>query len=155
MSQGSLKSDLGLLIARVGTGLSLLLFHGYGKISGGPETWERVGGNMQNLGIDFLPVFWGFMAAMSEFFGALFLVLGLFFRPAAALLAFTMFVAALRHLSLPPEAAGAGWKGASHALELLAVFTALFILGPGRIALSRVLPVPFRRRPAEPAEPEA
>jgi putative oxidoreductase len=155
VSQGSLKSDLGLLIARVGTGLSLLLFHGYGKISGGPETWERVGGNMQNLGIDFLPVFWGFMAAMSEFFGALFLVLGLFFRPAAALLAFTMFVAALRHLSLPPEAAGAGWKGASHALELLAVFTALFILGPGRIALSRVLPVPFRRRPAEPAEPEA
>lgn len=155
MSQENLKSDLGLLIARVGTGLSLLLFHGYGKISGGPETWERIGGNMENLGITFLPVFWGFMAAVSEFFCALLLVLGLFFRPAAALLAFTMFVAAVRHLSLPPESAGAGWKGASHALELLAVFTALLILGPGRLALSRVLPIPFRRRAPRDAEPGA
>lgn len=151
MSKGTLKSDLGLLVVRAGTGLSLLLFHGWGKLSGGPETWEKVGGSMENLGITFLPVFWGFMAAMSEFFFALLLVLGLFFRPAAALLAFTMFVAVVRHLSLPPDAAGAGWKGASHALELCAVFTGLFILGPGRFALSRLV---FRRRSVIHEEPE-
>ena len=117
--------NLGLLILRLGIGLSMLLFHGYGKLIGGPERWEGLGGQMANLGINFLPVFWGFMAMFAEFFGSILLILGLFFRPAAFLLAGTMFVAAIRHLSLPADAQGAGFAGASHALELLAVYMAL------------------------------
>jgi putative oxidoreductase len=117
----------------------MLLFHGYGKISGGQERWERVGGSMANLGLDFLPAFWGFMAAFSEFFGSAFLILGILFRPAAALLATTMLVAAIRHLSLPPEAAGAGWSGASHALELLAVYLGLLAAGPGKYHVGRLI----------------
>ena len=126
------NKDLGLLIVRVGIGLSMMIFHGFGKLKGGPELWERIGGNMSNLGMDFFPVFWGFMAAFSEFFASFFIVIGVLFKPSTALLIFTMLVAALRHLSLPEGASGAGWSGASHALELLAVYIALFIAGPGK-----------------------
>ncbi len=128
-------SDLGLLLIRLGIGLNVLIFHGWGKIFGGVERWERIGGEMANLGIRFLPAFWGFMAAASESLGSVLLMLGLFFRPAAALLAFTMFVAAVRHLSLPPGTPGAGWGAASHAIELCAIFLGLFLLGPGRYSL--------------------
>jgi len=132
-------TDIGLLIARVGIGLSMALLHGYGKLTGGPETWERIGGQMQNFGIDFLPAFWGFMAMFSEFFCSILLILGVLFRPAATLLAITMFVAAVRHLSLPPDAEGAGFAGASHALEFLTVFVALFFTGPGRLTIAALL----------------
>jgi putative oxidoreductase len=133
----SLFPDFGLLVIRVGIGLSMLIFHGYGKITGGAAAWERIGANMANLGITFAPGFWGFMAALSEAIGSLCIVLGIFFRPATALLVCTMIVASVRHLSLPPDAAGAGWKGASHALELLAVYAALFAAGPGRYVLRK------------------
>lgn len=127
--------DLGLLLLRVGIGVSMLALHGWGKISGGPEVWERVGGNMSHLGITAFPVVWGFLAAFSEFVGSILLILGLFFRPAALLLAFTMLVASLRHLSLPEGQPGSGWMGASHALELMTVYLALFLTGAGKLAL--------------------
>jgi len=130
--------NLGLLLIRIGVGLSLLLFHGWGKITGGPELWARIGENMGNLGIHVFPTFWGFMAAFSEFFGGAFLVLGVLFRPAAALVAFTMLVAAIRHLSLPPDAAAAGFQGASHALEILAVSLGLLFSGPGTYHVGRL-----------------
>lgn len=136
-SSSSKHRDLGLLLIRIGIGLSLMIFHGFGKIKGGPELWTKIGGSMQNLGIDFAPVFWGFMAAFSEFFGSLFLILGMLFRPATILLAITMIVATIRHLNLPAGAEGAGWSGASHALELLAVYVALFLTGPGKYRISK------------------
>ena len=84
-------ADLGLLVIRLGVGLSLLLFHGWGKITGGPERWERTGREMANLGIRFYPVFWGLMAALAESLGAVLLMLGLFFRPSAGVIAFAPF----------------------------------------------------------------
>ncbi len=138
-------SDLGLLILRLGIGLSMLIFHGWGKITGGPERWEGIGGQMANLGVDFFPVFWGFMAAFSEFFASALLVVGVFFRPAALLLIATMFVAAIRHLSLPAGEPGAGFSGASHALEFLTVYVALFLMGPGRYKLTAL----WQRRSAD------
>ena len=141
MEEGLLKKpiekDLGLLVIRVGVGLSMLIFHGFGKISGGPETWERVGGAMGNIGITFLPVMWGFFAAFAESACSLLLVLGILTRPAAALLAFTMVIAVVTHLNMPAGEPNAGWKGASHALEFFAVYAGLFLAGPGMFALSR------------------
>ena len=58
-------SDVGLLIIRVGIG-GIFMGHGFPKIMGGVELWTRLGGSMSMLGIDFLPAFWGFMAAFSE-----------------------------------------------------------------------------------------
>lgn len=126
--------DFGLLVLRLGIGASMALFHGYGKIIGGPEAWVQYGQSMQRFGIDFFPVFWGFMAGFSEFFCSIFIALGLFFRPATLLLAFTMFVAATYHLGLPADAPNSGFSGASHALEVLTVSIALFFSGPGRYA---------------------
>lgn len=131
MKKMDVPRDIGLTIIRLGIGASMLIFHGYGKITGGTEVWEKVGSNMDIIGVNFYPVFWGFMAAFSESIGSVLIMIGVLFRPATVLLAFTMFMAALRHLTLPEEAAGAGWSGASHAIELLVIYVGLFFVGPG------------------------
>ena len=127
--------DLGLLLVRVGVGTSMALYHGWGKISGGPARWHEIGDALPSLGLAFLPTFWGFMAGFSEFVASILLALGFLFRPAAALLAFTMLVAISHHLRLPAGEPGSGWRAASHALELLSVYVALFLSGPGKYAL--------------------
>ncbi|MDA1191120.1 MAG: DoxX family protein [Candidatus Poribacteria bacterium] len=130
--------DVGLLALRVGLG-AMFMKHGYGKITGGVERWERLGGAMENVfGIGFAPVLWGFMAAFSEFFGGLMLMVGIAFRPAAGLLAFTMLVAGLNHLKR-----GDGFNTASHALEACVIFTSLILIGGGRFSVDAVL---FRNR---------
>jgi putative oxidoreductase len=131
-----INRNLGLFIVRLGIGLSMLIFHGYGKLTGGPETWKMVGGAMGNLGLSFAPAFWGFLAMYAEFAGSILLVLGVLFRPATLMLAFTMFVAVIAHLNMPPENPNAGWSGASHALELLCVYVGLYLTGPGKYAFS-------------------
>ena len=69
--------NTGLLILRVGLGV-MMITHGFPKLAGGPAGWEGLGGSMKVVGIDFLPVFWGFMGAAAEAIGGLFLILGLF-----------------------------------------------------------------------------
>jgi putative oxidoreductase len=121
--------DYGLLALRIGYGI-MYVFHGFPKISGGPERWAGVGGAISNFGIEFLPVFWGFMAAISEFFGGILLTVGFFFRPACALMAITMIVATGHHLGR-----GDGLMGASHAIENGIVLLSLILIGPGKFSL--------------------
>jgi putative oxidoreductase len=135
VSTKAIDADLGLLVLRVLVGTSMVLFHGWGKLSGGPERWASTGGAMENLGITFLPVMWGFFAACAESIGSVLVALGVLVRPAAVALAATMLVAVTRHLHIPAGEPNAGWSGASHALELFAVYVALFLAGPGRYAL--------------------
>ncbi len=122
--------DEGLLVLRLGVGLTYFYVHGLPKLLGGPEQWARVGASMQHLGIDFLPTFWGFMAAFAETFGGLCFALGLFFRPMTFLLAFTMLVATIRHL-----ATGDGLRGAAHAMKMFFVFTGFLFIEPGKYSL--------------------
>lgn len=131
------STDMGLLVLRSVAGTSMLLNHGVGKIMAGPERWTQLGGNMEHVGISFMPVAWGFMAAFSESFGALLLVLGFQVRVLAFLLACTMSMAVFTHLNMPAGEANAGWAGASHALEFLGMFVALLFLGGGKIGVSR------------------
>ena len=126
-------SDTGLLALRVGIG-AMYIYHGAPKIAGGPEKWEKLGLAMGNLGIDFMPVFWGFMAASSEFFGAICLILGLVFRPATFFMATTMAVAATMHLTR-----GDSLTTASHAIENCILFISLMIIGPGKYAIDEKL----------------
>lgn len=114
----------------------MLIFHGYGKLVGGPERWAKVGGALQTFGIDFYPVFWGFMAAFAEFFCSAFIIAGIFFMPATFLLTVNMIVAVLFHLYLPEESSAAGWQGASNAIEYLFVYIVLMITGPGRYKIN-------------------
>lgn len=123
--------NTGLLILRVGLGV-MMMFHGLPKIMGGPDTWAGIGGSMKVIGINFIPAFWGLMAALSEGMGGFLLLLGLFFRPVNMLLTFTMLIAALVHLNK-----GEGIMGASHAIELGIVFFSLIFIGPGKYSVDK------------------
>jgi len=123
--------DFGLLFLRIGIGI-MYLYHGYPKVMGGPEKWEKLGTAMQFVGVSAMPVFWGFMAAMSEFGGAILLIIGFFFRPACIFLAITMAVAASMHLGK-----GDGLQVASHAIENGILFIGLLVIGPGRFSVDK------------------
>lgn len=135
-SSDEISVNFGLLLARVGVGLSMVIFHGYAKITGGPELWAKIGGSMDNVNITFYPVVWGFLAAFAESVCSCLLIVGVLFRPAAFLLACTMFVASMRHLNLPADNPNAGWSGASHALELMSIYLCFLFTGPGRFSLT-------------------
>ncbi len=121
--------QIALFLIRVSFGI-IYIMHGFPKIAGGPERWEGVGGAMGTVGLGFAPVFWGFMASLSEFAGGILLVLGLFTRPAAALLAFTMLIATIMHISV-----GDPIGTVLHPLKGLVVFVALLYSGPGKWAV--------------------
>lgn len=133
------NTDWALLLLRIGFGLTMLFFHGWQKLVGGPELWTQIGGVMAALGISFAPTSFGFMAAFSESIGSILLIVGLFTRPAAALLAITMTVAAFFHIEVATEAQGSGWQAASAALQFLCVYLALLIAGPGKYSLDATL----------------
>src|SRR5690606_15673879 len=95
MSRSTLhiRKDVGILIIRVAIGASMLAFHGIPKLMMGPSNWEKVGAAMYKIGITFAPSFWGFAAVAAECVGALLIMIGLFMRPSALVLAFTMLIA--------------------------------------------------------------
>jgi putative oxidoreductase len=126
---------VGWAILRLGIGITIFL-HGLPKIVGGQEVWTMVGSNMAIFGITFAPAFWGLLAAITEAVGGLLFALGLFFRPVAVLLTGTMVVALATHL-----AAGDQFMQYGHALDLLIIFAASILIGPGRISLdARLIP---------------
>lgn len=118
--------DFGLLLLRAFFGLYMAFGHGLSKITGGPEQWAQLGGVLEGiLGVGFLPTFWGFMAAVAEFAGALLVVVGLATRPAALLLVVNMAVASLAHIT------GVIDGGPELALLYAALFFGLIFTGPG------------------------
>ena len=124
--------DLGLLLLRATFGLYMALGHGWGKIVGGPEQWAGLGGTMEIFGLGFAPTFWGFMAAVAEFVGALLIALGLLTRPAALLLVVNMGVAATAHMS------GAIDGSPESALLYGFVFLSLLLIGPGKYSVDEL-----------------
>ncbi|MEO6729319.1 MAG: DoxX family protein [Candidatus Dojkabacteria bacterium] len=131
LSKISNYKNFGLLIGRIGLG-AMMMFHGIPKLMGGPEQWEGIGNSMNNFGINFMPVFWGFMASLAEGIGGLLIVLGLLFRPASILIILTLVVATTFHFSN-----GDGWMGASHAIETGFAFLILLFVGPGKYSVDR------------------
>jgi len=121
-------ADLGLLILRLGFGFAFLYFHGWGKITGGPEQWAELGGTVEILGISFGHVIFGFLAAIGESVGAVLLMLGLFFRPAALLLGLVMVMASLAHIMQ-------GFGTPAHAIKNVFVLVGLLHVGPGKYSL--------------------
>ncbi len=134
-------SDAGLLIIRVGMGIAYAFIYGYPKIMGGPELWGKLGGAMGNVGITFAPEFWGFLAALAEFGGGILILTGLFTRPAAFFMAFTMLMATMQHLSkLDP------WNRVMSPMENFAVLTGLVFLGAGKFSLDYLF---FRKKKSD------
>ncbi len=123
--------NAGLLIMRTGLGLAMTL-HGYPKIMGGQHKWALLGAATATIGIHFLPVVFGFLAAVSEFIGGILIILGLAFREACIFIGIVMLVAVIGEVK-----AGGSFNDYSHALELLIVFASLFIIGPGRYSVDK------------------
>ena len=126
--------DLGLLVLRLGIGLSYMNY-GLPKLTGGPAAWGELGQSMKYLGITFAPVVWGFLAAMSEFFGGLALVVGGLFRVATFFLICTMVVATVQHFGRGDGYGG----GAFHSIEFGIVCLSLFLMGPGKYSVDETL----------------
>ena len=126
------RENFGLLLLRVSLGV-IMIMHGVPKILGGVETLESVGSTLGNLGIRFAPVFWGFMAAFTEVLGGLLLVVGFLFRPACALLGFTMVVASVYHFTHGDDF----FTVTSHALSLAFVFFSMLFFGPGKFSVQK------------------
>ena len=127
------NAENGHVILRVGLGFTSFFLRGIWQLAGGPERWEELGGAMAHFGITFAPVFWGLMAALTEAVGGLCLLIGLFVRPACALLIFLMFVICV-HVFIN---FGTLMMARAHGLELGIAYTALLFLGAGKFSLDR------------------
>ena len=132
-SQSTALKDLGILIIRIGIG-TLIMRNGINLISGGSEQWASLGMSMANIGITFLPVFWGFCAALSQALGGLMIMIGFGTRPAACILTFVMLIAFIMHI-----ANGDSWNITAHPLVFLIVFLGLTIAGSGRLSVEYLL----------------
>jgi putative oxidoreductase len=120
----------GLLALRIAIGV-IFIMHGYGKLFGDAPGMEKF--TMLVTGIGFpLPVVFAYAAALTEFFGGIAMILGLFTRVFSVLLGFVMLVALLgvKKFAFP---------SADIDVALLSIAIALFCMGAGRFSLDALL----------------
>ena len=118
--------DVGLLVLRLWLGLSLLVLHGWTKLS----TFQDMAGKFSDpLGVGTKISL--SLAVFGEVVGSILVILGLFTRLGALSCAITMGVA----FFLVHEAVLKGRGSGELALIYMAGFTAILIAGPGRFAL--------------------
>ncbi|MGN6395963.1 MAG: DoxX family protein [Mucilaginibacter sp.] len=126
--------NFGLLVIRLGLGI-MFIYHGYPKITGGVKMWEGVGSAAGYVGIHFLPVLWGLLAALAETVGGVLLILGLGFRLVCLVLIIDMLVAISFHLHQSGPMGGV--NGAAQAIEMAVVFAGLLFVGPGKYSVDK------------------
>ena len=130
LNTNSSYHSYGLLLLRIIGGSMMVYNHGWGKITAGPEKWNRLGNALTDIiGFEYLSTFFGFMAAFSESVCALLIVIGLFTIPASILLFFTMFVAIMNHIidNEMPELA----------IMYCLLSLVLILSGPGKFSLDQ------------------
>lgn len=124
---GTALANFGLTLLRIFAGFGLIT-HGLGKL---PPSEQFIAG-VAKIGFPLAPVF-AWAATLAEFAGGIFLLLGLFTRPAAFFILFTMLVAVFGvHLNDPFKV---------KELALLYGFTALafMLMGAGDWSLDALL----------------
>ena len=131
-SSSSTQADLGKLLLRLGLG-SIVMFHGVFKLTHGVD-WIK--GPLAGFG---LPGFLAYGTYVAELFAPILVVIGLWTRAAALVIALDMlmaFVLVLRANLFTVNAMGGGW---AVELEALILITALAVvcLGAGRYAFPR------------------
>src|SRR5687768_16339867 len=121
------SADFALLVLRLWVGLSLLVLHGWTKLTG----FSRMSGKFPDpLGVGSSTSLT--LAVLAEVGCAILIMLGLFTRPAALVQAILMGVA----FFVVHEAKLAAGPGSGElAFIYLSAFVTLFIAGPGRYAL--------------------
>ena len=133
---------LGLLIVRIGVGIAFIC-HGFPKLfMGGAPNLAK---GLIAAGIPG-GVFAAYLSGMAEFFGGIFLIAGLLFRPTAIVMTVNMAVALSFHFRM-----GHPFLEYSHALESGILFLSLILIGPGAFSLDHRL---FGEQEAVESEPE-
>jgi putative oxidoreductase len=134
-----LQSDAGIapLIMRVPVGI-IFSAHGAQKLFGalGGYGLEGTGQWMASIGLE--PGYWmALLAGSAEFFGGIFILLGLLTRPASLVLAVTMLVAILAvHINNGLFMANNGYE---FGLTLLAISLSLLWSGAGALSIDRMI----------------
>mmetsp|Transcript_16149 Transcript_16149/g.26894 ORF Transcript_16149/g.26894 Transcript_16149/m.26894 type:complete len:176 (+) Transcript_16149:98-625(+) len=132
-------AELGMLLMRVLTAL-LIVHHGLDKL----ENTTAFSNGVIAVYFPFLPgppIFWTYLSAGFEIIGSFCITVGVFVRPAAALLAGTMVNAIAFHLmkfglqSFPLNPAKGGAYTFEPSLAFFGVTTYIALAGPGRFAL--------------------
>lgn len=120
--------NLGMGLLRVFTGLAIAFGHGLHKL---PPSEGFING-VADLGFP-LPGVFGWLASISEFFGGIFLALGLLTRPSSIFLTITMVVAAfLRHADDP-------YSVKEKPILFMMIFILYFLAGPGKYSIDQLL----------------
>jgi uncharacterized membrane protein YphA (DoxX/SURF4 family) len=135
-------SDVAALILRLGAG-AIFLPHGWSKVLGEGGAAAFAADMAANYNI---PAFLGYLAAYSEFVGAILLVAGLFTRLDALLLAGTMFVAtfivqlpeALYEVPADAIKSFVAMRAIELPLAMFAICAAIVLIGPGRVSLDHL-----------------
>ena len=126
--------DFTSLIARISTGTLMFYLHGLGKITSGYDRWERLGKTVTDIiGIDSMAIPLGLMASISESILAIFILIGFYTRTSTFFLGFTMMVAFNKHLF------SEGLKSGEMALLYLILCIIIFLLGPGKYSIDRLI----------------
>jgi len=132
--------DWGPLVLRIGMGI-IFLVHGWPKLNPNPPMKGAAGfgGFLKQIGVP-LPMFFAWVVALLETFGAVLLILGLGTRVLAVGFAIIMLVAALvakrGFMKVPFMAQQAiGWE---FDFALLAGALALLFTGAGSLSLDRI-----------------
>jgi len=126
--------SMSLLLIRIILAYIFIPF-GWQKLMAGQPKWLWLGTQMQNFGIYFLPVAWGFMAACAEFFGGISILLGLGTRIGAFFIVCVMIVALVMHITNGDPF----WSVWSFPLMLLVFALVLIVMGGGKFSLDHYL----------------
>ena len=123
--------DAGLLVLRLGVGLSIVLIFGLQKLQAGwgyfhTGQWQFVDFN-RKIGLP-APVLVAYLQTLNESFGALFLACGLWARYAAATLTIGFAAATVCSLKAGEQA----WLTAAY---FCVIFLSLLLTGPGRFSM--------------------
>jgi putative oxidoreductase len=124
------QTNFGLLLMRLGLG-GMMAAVGVSKFLEGAPALEQLGGAMKFVGLDFLPVMWGFFAAASMVGGGFFIIIGFLFRTSCFMIFVTMVVAIVYHVHAGDDLI---FGNGAHALKTAIAFFALMLIGPGRFS---------------------
>jgi putative oxidoreductase len=127
LSTAPFSLDLALLVLRLTAGI-MLATHGWGKLT----AIEKFVPYVEQLGLP-APTAFAWAAAISEFFGGIFVAAGLLTRFGAIFAGIVMAVAAFQFHAQDP------FEKKELAILYLSVFAAVFFAGPGRVSLDHLM----------------
>jgi len=132
---GTPLSDLALAVVRVSIGLLIALGHGKGKLfhDGTIGIPEQLVQGTAKLGFP-APTFFAWCSVLAEFLCGILVAIGLFTRPAAAILVFNMAVAAFGAHLQAPIVSGGGGPSKEAALLYLLPFLLFAFTGAGHFS---------------------